>query len=45
MGMVGMAKVYARLIYKGLRTLNDVPEKVGKKEVRQAYLELFGEEL
>ena len=36
-----MAKVYARLIYKGSRTIDEVPNKY-QKATREAYFELFG---
>lgn len=39
-----MAKVYARLIYKGLKTIDDVPFKY-REATREAYYELYGEEL
>lgn len=39
-----MAKVYARLIYKGLKTIDEVPVKY-QAATREAYYELYGEEL
>ena len=39
-----MAKIWARLIYKGVKTIDDVPEG-GEEAVRAAYLALFGVEL
>jgi len=38
------AKIWARLIRKGQRTLEDVPE-ADRADVKSAYKELFGEEL
>lgn len=38
------AKIWARLIHKGEKTIDDVP-KAGKAIVKQAYLDLFGEEI
>lgn len=38
------AKIWARLIKKGQRTINDVAAEY-RDDVRAAYLELFGEEL
>lgn len=38
------AKIWARLIHKGQRTIEDVAE-ADRDDVRAAYLELFGEEL
>lgn len=38
------AKIWARLIHKGQRTIEDVAA-VDRDDVRAAYLELFGEEL
>ena len=38
------AKIWARLIYKRQRTINDVAAE-DRDDVRAAYLELFGEEL
>lgn len=37
------AKIWARLIYKGVKTIDDVPAKM-KDSVRKAYKELFGVE-
>lgn len=39
-----MGKVYARLIHKGKRTFESIPEKY-KEETRVAYKELYGVEL
>ena len=36
-----MAKIWARLINKGVKTIEDVPEKQ-KAVVRKAYKDLFG---
>lgn len=36
-----MGYIYARLIYKGLKTMNDVPDKY-KASTRAAYRDLFG---
>ena len=36
-----MGYIYARLIYKGLKTMSDVPEKY-KDATRAAYKDLFG---
>lgn len=38
------AKIWARLIHKGQRTIEDVAEE-DRADVRAAYLELFGEEI
>lgn len=38
------AKIWARLIYKGVKTIDDVPEKQ-KDAVKKAYTDLFGIEL
>ncbi len=38
------AKIWARLIYKGQRTIDDVPE-ADRADVRAAYKELFGEDI
>ena len=38
-----MAKIYAELIRKGLKTIDDVPEKI-KGEVKQVLAELMEEE-
>lgn len=38
------AKIWARLIHKGQRTIDDVAE-ADRADVRAAYLEIFGEEL
>lgn len=38
------AKIWARLIYKGQRTIEDVDE-ADRADVRAAYLELFGVEI
>lgn len=38
------AKIWARLIHKGEKTIQDVPTK-DRTIVRQAYKELFGEDL
>jgi len=38
------AKIWARLIHKGQRTIEDVAA-ADRDDVRAAYLELFGEEL
>ena len=38
------AKIWARLIYKGQRTLDDVPE-ADREDVKSAYKELFGEDI
>ena len=38
------AKIWARLIHKGQRTLEDVPE-ADREDVRAAYKELFGEDI
>lgn len=38
------AKIWARLIYKGHRTIEDVVE-ADRADVRAAYLELFGEDI
>ena len=38
------AKIWARLIYKGEKTINDVPEEY-QDLVREVYVELYGEEL
>ena len=38
------AKIWARLIHKGQRTIEDVAED-DRDQVRAAYLQLFGEEL
>ena len=37
-----MGYVYARLIHKGLKTINDVPVRY-QEATREAYLELYGE--
>lgn len=39
-----MGYVYARLIYKGLKTIDDVPAKY-RQATREAYFELYGIEL
>lgn len=39
-----MGKVYARLIYKGKMTIDDVPAKY-QDATREAYYELYGKEL
>lgn len=39
-----MAKIYADLIRKGLKTIEDVPEKI-KEQVRQVLVDLECEEL
>ena len=39
-----LAKIWARLIYKGVKTIEDVPEE-GVEAVRAAYLALYGVEL
>lgn len=38
------AKIWARLIYKGVKTIDDVPEEE-RANVRKAYKDLFGIEL
>lgn len=38
------AKIWARLIHKGQKTIEDVAE-ADHDDVRAAYLEIFGEEL
>ena len=38
------AKIWARLIHKNQRTIEDVAE-ADRADVRAAYLELFGEEI
>ena len=38
------AKIWARLIKKGMKTIEDVAE-ADRADVRAAYLEIFGEEL
>ena len=38
------AKIWARLIYKGVKTIDDVPEEK-RANVRKAYKDLFGVEL
>lgn len=38
------ARIWARLIYKGQKTLNDVP-KDGRQAVKDAYYDIYGEEL
>lgn len=38
------AKIWARLIHKGQRTIEDVAE-ADRADVRAAYLEIYGEEL
>lgn len=38
------AKIWARLIYKGVKTIDDVPEEK-RADVRKAYKALFGMEL
>lgn len=38
------AKIWARLIHKGEKTIDDVAKK-DQKIVREAYLDLFGEEI
>jgi hypothetical protein len=43
-----MAKIWARRIYAGTRTLDEVEEKYGQEgvdAVKQAYLEIYGEEI
>lgn len=37
-----MGYVYARLIYKGLKTIDDVPQEY-VAETKAAYYELYGE--
>lgn len=39
-----MGYIYARLIHRGAKTLEDVPEKY-KEATKVAYLDLYGEEL
>lgn len=39
-----MAKVYASLIIKGMKTINDVPENI-REEVRQLLIEMGYPEL
>ena len=39
-----MGYIYARLIYKGIKTISDVPAKY-IDATRKAYLELFGENI
>ena len=39
-----LAKIWARLIYKGVKTIEDVPEE-GVEAVKAAYLALYGTEL
>ncbi|WP_168171675.1 CD1375 family protein [Oribacterium sp. C9] len=39
-----MAKVYANLIIKGVKTINDVPEKI-RSEVVEVLIEMGHEEL
>ena len=39
-----MGYIYARLIYKGLKTLDDVPAKY-KQATKDAYYDLYGIEL
>ena len=39
-----MAKVYADLIRKGLRTIDQVPDRI-KDQVRRVLIDLEGEEL
>lgn len=39
-----MAKVYARLIHKGKKTLENAPEKY-REDIKKAYFELYGVEL
>lgn len=39
-----MGYIYARLIYKGLKTLDDVPTKY-KQATKDAYYDLYGIEL
>lgn len=41
---MGIAKVYARLIYKGERTLESIPEKYQEKTI-EAYYVLYGKKL
>lgn len=38
------AKIWARLIHKGDKTIDDVPKK-DQKIVREAYFELYGEKI
>lgn len=38
------AKIWARLIYKGNKTIEDVPDEY-RDLVRQAYLDIYGEPL
>lgn len=38
------AKIWARLIHKGQRTIDDVPE-ADREDVKSAYKELFGEDI
>lgn len=38
------AKIWARLIHKGEKTIDDVP-KADRAIVKKAYLDLFGEEI
>lgn len=43
-----LAKIWARRIHAGTRTLDEVNEKYGQEgvdAVKQAYLSLYGEEL
>lgn len=39
------AKIWARLIYKGSRTIDDVSPKSAQDAVRAAYRELYGEDI
>lgn len=39
-----MGYIYARIIHRGAKTFSDVPERY-KEATKDAYLELFGEEL
>lgn len=39
-----MAKIYARTIHDGRKTINDVPERY-REATREAYRELFGEDI
>lgn len=38
------ARIWARLIFKGDKTIEDVPEE-GRAAVREAYYDIYGEEL
>ena len=39
-----MAKIYARQIHEGKRTIEEVPERY-RQATREAYFEIYGEEL